>query len=132
MAIITARYTSIPGTEAAEGQSDGRTVVADRPDGVAGGQGRGFSGGQLFALAVGACLCNDLRYLAHRRVTALGAFGLAVAVHVDDHGDIVHVEVEVDGGEEREAVEALLDEAVAASTIVRAVRRGAPVDIGLA
>ncbi|MEM7024296.1 MAG: OsmC family protein, partial [Pseudomonadota bacterium] len=30
-----------------------------------GGKGLGFNGGQLLALAIGGCLCNDLRYVAH-------------------------------------------------------------------
>lgn len=27
--------------------------------------GLGFNGGQPLALAIGGCLCNDLRYVAH-------------------------------------------------------------------
>jgi organic hydroperoxide reductase OsmC/OhrA len=129
MSVITADFHTIDGTEAAEGVSGGRSVIADRPDGVAGGQGLGFNGGQLLALAVGGCLCNDLRYVAHRRDAALGAFSLHVEVDVDDSGVVTDVRVQVDGGESRDAVAALLEEAAADSTIVNAVKRGAPVTV---
>jgi organic hydroperoxide reductase OsmC/OhrA len=127
MATISVRFDSIGGTEAARGVSGGHEVVADRPDGVAGGQGLGFNGGQLLALAIGGCLCNDLRYAAHDAGVALGAFGLDVDVEVVD-GRVTGVRVRVEGDEEG-GVAALLERAVAGSTIVRAVIDGAPVDV---
>ena len=39
--------------------------MVDRPEGKAGGMGLGFNGGQLLALAIGGCFCNDLHYAAH-------------------------------------------------------------------
>jgi organic hydroperoxide reductase OsmC/OhrA len=127
MATISARFDSIEGTEAARGVSGGREVVADRPDGVAGGRGLGFNGGQLLALAIGGCLCNDLRYVAHDAGIALGAFGLDVDVVVED-GRVTGVTVRVEGDEEG-GVAALLERAVADSTIVNAVIDGAPVAV---
>lgn len=56
---------NLPSTEAAVGWAGGHTIVVDRPDGKAGGMGLGFDSGQLLALAIGGCYCNDLRYVAH-------------------------------------------------------------------
>ena len=58
MSVTKVEFRSIPGTEAAVGASGSHTLVADRPVGVAGGQGLGFSGGQLLGLAIGGCMCN--------------------------------------------------------------------------
>jgi hypothetical protein len=58
---------------------------------VAGGRGLGFNGGELLALAVGGCLCNDLRYVAHRRGVMLADFTVDVEVHVDAHGSVERV-----------------------------------------
>ena len=132
MSVITADFHTIDGTEAAEGVSGGRSVIADRPAGVAGGQGLGFNGGQLLALAIGGCLCNDLRYVAHRTGETVGAFSVHVQVDIDDSGAVADVRVEVDGSESREALAALVEKAAAGSTIVNAVKRGAPVTVDLA
>lgn len=131
MTVISATYTTIDGAEASEGRAGRHTVVADRPDRVAGGRGLGFNGGQLFALAVGGCLCNDLRYAAHRTGRALGPFDVAVDVELGDGGDVVDVRVRVDAREDRDTLAALLEGAVQESTIIRAVMRGAPVDVAL-
>ena len=100
--------------------------------GVAEGQGLGFNGGQLLALAIGGCLCNNLRYAAHERDVALPPFELAVDVHIGEDGDIARVSVRLGADEQSHHIANLLADAVAASTIVRAVRRGAPIDVALA
>jgi len=128
---ISATYTTIAGTEASEGRAGERAVVADRPAGVAGGRGLGFNGGELLALAVGGCLCNDLRYAAHRDGDALGPFEIRVHVDIGHDGAIERVRVEIDAGDDRARIAGLIDETVAASTIVRAVANGAPVDVTL-
>ena len=61
---LEARYRRLPGTRAAVGQSGAHCVIADRPEGRAGGGGGGFNGGQLLGLSLGACYCNDLQYTA--------------------------------------------------------------------
>jgi organic hydroperoxide reductase OsmC/OhrA len=132
MPVISAQYTTIVDTEAAEGRAGEHSVIADRPPGVAGGQGLGFNGGELLALAIGGCLCNDLRYVAHQREVALEPFELVVEVHIGEDGDVARVSARVDAEGQRERVAELLDEAAATSTIVRAVMRGAPIDVALA
>jgi organic hydroperoxide reductase OsmC/OhrA len=123
MPTITAEFRTIPGTEAAEGTCGGRTVIVDRPDGVAGGEGSGFNGGQLFALAIGGCLANDLRYVAHSRSVPLADLVIAVDVEIED-GVVTGARARVAGADEE-----LVREAVGVSTIVRAVREGVPVTV---
>jgi len=65
MTEITVEFRNIADTEAALGWVSGRSIVADRPVGRAGGSGIGFNGAELLALALGGCFCNDLRYVAH-------------------------------------------------------------------
>jgi organic hydroperoxide reductase OsmC/OhrA len=57
-------YRSLPGTRAAVGRAGNHSVIADRPEGIAGGTGLGFNGGELLALAIGGCFCNDMQALA--------------------------------------------------------------------
>jgi organic hydroperoxide reductase OsmC/OhrA len=71
MVEIAFAFSDIAGTEAALGWAGSHTLVADRPDGRAGGRGLGCNGGQL--LALGGRFCNDLRYVAHERNVARGA-----------------------------------------------------------
>ena len=61
---LEAQYRRLPGTRAAVGQAGNHCVIADRPEGRAGGGGGGFNGGQLLGLSLGACYCNDLEYTA--------------------------------------------------------------------
>ena len=59
------------------------TIVVDRPEGRAGGNGLGFNGAQLLGLTIGGCFCNDLRYVAHANGIALGKIGVSVTVELD-------------------------------------------------
>ena len=85
MATTTVDLRNVAGTEAALGWAGGHTIVVDRPEGRAGGQGLGFNGAQLLALAIGGCFCNDLRYTAHAAGVGLGR--IAVRVMVELHGE---------------------------------------------
>jgi organic hydroperoxide reductase OsmC/OhrA len=78
---VVLRFDAVSGTQAGLGHTGGRTLIADRPEGVAGGQGLGFNGAELLAAALGGCFWNDLHHVAH-------AMGTPVAV--------VHVEAGVD------------------------------------
>ncbi len=70
---------TIHGTSAAAGWAGPRSVVIDRTP-RAGGLGIGFSGEELFMMAIGASLCNDL----YREAAARGI-------------EIAHVEIIVNG-----------------------------------
>ena len=73
---------NLPGTEAAVGWAGGHTIVADRPEGKAGGLGLGFNGAQLLALALGGCFCNDLRYVAEELGAKLGNISVDVSLEL--------------------------------------------------
>jgi organic hydroperoxide reductase OsmC/OhrA len=74
---------NMPGTEAAIGLAGNHTIVVDRTDGMAGGRGLGFNGGQLLALAIGGCYCNDLRYVAHDLGVEIGEITVIVKLELD-------------------------------------------------
>jgi organic hydroperoxide reductase OsmC/OhrA len=131
MPVATVSLASIAGTEAAAGWAGGHTVVVDRPDGVAGGQGLGFNGAQLLALAIGGCLCNDLRYAAHARGVGLGRIGVSVAVDMDGDplvatGATITADVETTDGTDPQAFVASVRDISMASN---SVSRGFPVTL---
>ncbi|GGE19458.1 oxidoreductase [Aureimonas endophytica] len=82
MVATTVELRNVAGTEAALGWAGGHTIVVDRPEGRAGGQGLGFNGAQLLALAIGGCFCNDLRYTAHAAGVGLGRIAVSVTVEL--------------------------------------------------
>lgn len=79
------QFHSVPGTDAAMGWVGGHSIVADRPAGVAGGQGLGFSGGQLLGLAIGGCFCNALQHVAHQMGIRLASVAVEVTVSFSDN-----------------------------------------------
>lgn len=131
MLSISVELRSIEGTQAAMGWAGGHTVVVDRPEGRAGGLGLGFNGGQLLALAIGGCFCNDLRYVAHERGVALGKISLTVTVELE--GDpllataaFMSVACEMlDGSDPKDLIERTAGVTMAANSF----RRGVPVAI---
>ena len=128
---ITANFSNVAGTEAALGWAGAHTIVADRPAGVAGGEGLGFNGGQLLALALGGCFCNDLRYAAEQMGRALGDINVAVKLKLE--GDpllVTRAQLSVrltaaDGADPGEIFEI----AKTNCTVGNSVRRGFPVEI---
>jgi organic hydroperoxide reductase OsmC/OhrA len=83
MPSLSVSLRNIAGTEAAMGWAGAHTVIVDRPEGIAGGQGLGFNGAQLMALTIGGCFCNDLRYVAHERGVDLRAIEVDVTIHLE-------------------------------------------------
>ncbi|MDH3263848.1 MAG: OsmC family protein [Paracoccaceae bacterium] len=81
---IAITFGPVAGTGAGLGQAGAKSLIADRPEGKAGGTGLGFNGGELLASALGGCLWNDLHYAAD-------AAGVAVRV------DTVEAEIELAG-----------------------------------
>lgn len=84
MGADTVEYRLLPGTRAAVGRAGTHSVIADRPEGKAGGMGLGFNGGQLLALAIGGCFCNDLQAIADDMGIAIA--DLSVSVSIDFEG----------------------------------------------
>ena len=122
---------NVPGTEAALGWAGSHTLVVDRAAGTAGGRGLGFNGGELLALALGGCLCNDLRYAAHAEGVALADIDVAVTIRIDGTPPLVReatmrVACLAPGGE---AAQSVIDRALAASIVLASVRQGFPVAV---
>ncbi|EYD75727.1 hypothetical protein Rumeso_02671 [Rubellimicrobium mesophilum DSM 19309] len=82
---LSMRFQNLPGSRAGLGRTGTRTLIADRPDGVAGGQGLGFNGAELLAAALGGCFWNDLHYAAEARGITLGPVDVAAEVTLDGH-----------------------------------------------
>jgi organic hydroperoxide reductase OsmC/OhrA len=108
-----------------------KTIVVDRPEGKAGGLGLGFDGGQLLALAVGGCFCNDLRYMAEADGAALGR--VAVQVVLEMEGEpliatrvVVTVDCEMlDGSDPYD----LIDRTKAISMVARSLAKGTSIEV---
>ncbi|WP_207100087.1 OsmC family protein [Paracoccus shandongensis] len=129
MPVVSVSLMNLPETEAALGWAGAHCLIADRPEGRAGGMGLGFNGAQLLALAIGGCFCNDLRYIAHRR--GVGIASLAVKVHLAMEGDpLIATGAEMtvqcamaDGSDPQP----LIDEARESSMVGCSLPRGIPV-----
>lgn len=83
MGSTTIEYRLLPGTRAASGQAGSHSVIADRPEGKAGGLGLGFNGGELLALAIGGCFCNDLQALADEDGVSISDLSISVTLEFD-------------------------------------------------
>ena len=131
MGTTTIEYRMLPGTRAAIGRSGSHHVIADRPKGKFGGMGLGFNGGELLALSLGGCFCNDLQAIADRMGLAIA--DLKVSVDVDFGGDPVRatdarltVECELaDGSDPSELIECARTD----TTIGNSLRSGIPFEI---
>ena len=131
MVAMTVELRNIAGTEAALGWAGGHTIVVDRPEGKAGGKGLGFNGGQLLALAIGGCFCNDLRYTAEAMGVVLTS--ISVTVTVDLAGEpllataaTMHVACEAASGADPRAV---IDHAKATCMVSNSLQAGFPMTI---
>ncbi|MBD9453742.1 MULTISPECIES: OsmC family protein [unclassified Rhizobium] len=83
MVAVTVELRNVEGTQAAMGWAGPHTIIVDRPEGKAGGQGLGFNGAQLLALALGGCFCNDLRYVAEEMGVLLGRIAVSVVLELE-------------------------------------------------
>jgi organic hydroperoxide reductase OsmC/OhrA len=129
---MTVQLRSIPDTQAAVGWAGGHTIVVDRPDGKAGGKGLGFNGGHLLGIAIGGCLCNDLRYVADDMGIAIANIAVDVVVNFD--GDPLlatgaSVAVAISAEDAAADVDALIERAGRTSTVSNSISRGVPVTI---
>jgi len=129
MPSMTIEYHKIEGTGACVGKAGAHSVVADRPEGKASGTGLGFNGGELLALAIGGCFCNDVHYTADEMGTTVAS--LRVAVSLTFNGDpliatgaTVTAECTLDDGG---SVAALLERARRRSAVANSLQRGVPV-----
>jgi uncharacterized OsmC-like protein len=127
MSVTKVEFRSIPGTEAAVGVAGSHSLVADRPAGVAGGQGLGFSGGQMLGLAIGGCMCNDLRYVAHNMGINLTSLAVDVVLHFSEDPRLVtdaDVQIKVESDDPTADLGELIKRARADTTIGNSLVRG--------
>lgn len=131
MPSISVCLANVEGTGAAMGWAGSHTLVVDRPAGRAGGTGLGFNGGELLALALGGCFCNDLRYAAEALGVAVGRIGVTVTLElagsplvVTSAGMAVTCEM-ADGG----SPGPVFDRAKAMCTVANTLRQGVAVTI---
>jgi len=124
-------YRMLPGTRAAVGRAGTHSVVADRPEGKAGGMGLGFNGGELLALAIGGCFSNDMQAIADEMGVAIA--DLSVSVEVDFGGSPsratgarMTVECSLADGSDPSG---LIERAKAVTTIGNSLNAGFPVSI---
>lgn len=131
MASMSVSLRNVPGTRAAMGWAGGHTLVIDRPEGRAGGMGLGFNGGQMIALAIGGCFCNDLRYVADAMGVELETIELDVAIELEGKPLLVTaatMRVQATAGEGVDVAE-VIRRAEADSTVSNSVRAGFPVRV---
>jgi len=132
MAEITVQLRNVHGTEAALGWAGSHTLIVDRAEGKAGGKGLGFNGGQLLGLAIGGCLCNDLRYVAHDLGVQLLSVEVDVTVRLEGNPTLAtaaEIAVRVDAADKQTDVEALIKRAVAISTVANSLQRGLSITV---
>jgi organic hydroperoxide reductase OsmC/OhrA len=94
--------------------------------------GLGFNGGQMIALSIGGCFCNDLRYIAERRGVEIASIAVDVAIELDGSPLLVtgaKLTVTVEATDFSTDVAALIRLAEADSTVTNSVRRGFPVSV---
>jgi organic hydroperoxide reductase OsmC/OhrA len=124
MAEITVQLRNVHGTEAALGWAGSHTLIVDRAEGKAGGKGLGFNGGQLLGLAIGGCLCNDLRYVAHDLGVQLLSVEVDVTVRLEGNPALATAaEIAVRVADKKTDMEALIERAVAISTVANSLQR---------
>jgi organic hydroperoxide reductase OsmC/OhrA len=124
-------YRLLPGTRAAVGRAGAHSVVADRAEGKAGGMGHGVNGGELLALAIGGCFCNDLQAIADEM--GLTIADLSVSVSIDYAGlpsraSEARMSVDCTLADASDPSE-LIERAKALTTIGNSLRAGFPVEI---
>ncbi len=132
MAEITVQLRNVHGTEAALGWAGSHTLIVDRAEGKAGGKGLGFNGGQLLGLAIGGCLCNDLRYVAHDLGVQLLSVEVDVTVRLEGNPALAtaaEVAVRVDAADKKTDVDALIERAVEISTVANSLQRGLSITV---
>lgn len=129
MPSMSVSLRNVPDTQAAMGWAGGHTVIIDRPEGRAGGMGLGFNGGQMIALAIGGCFCNDLRYMAETMGVSIDAIAVDVTITLEGSPLLVtSAEMAVTVAGQGDMAE-LIHRAAADSTVGNSVQRGFPVTV---
>lgn len=132
MAEFAVAFRTIPDTRAAVGRAGTHTVVIDRPEGRAGGMGLGFNGGELLAIAIGGCLCNDLQYTAEKQGIAIRELAVDVSVTISGEpliAEAAAVRIAVTAEDPDADIDGLIAEAKRITAVGNSVQRGFPVSV---
>ncbi len=127
MSTMSVHLRSLPDTQAVVGRSGAHTIVVDRPLGKAGGEGLGFNGGELLALAIGGCLCNDLQYVAHEMAIELAAIAVDVEVRFEGSpllATSASVTVDASATDPDVDIQEIVRRAIESSTVSNSIQRG--------
>lgn len=123
-------YSAIAGTAAGLGRAGGgKTVIADRPEGAAGGMGLGLDGGELLSAALGGCFWNDLHYVAAASGVPVQVQAVEAEIELAGNPPRVvraHVRARLAGNEDR-MLQAVFDEATRASTVAGSLTGAFPI-----
>ena len=131
MSGTTIEYRLKPGTRAAIGTAGAHSVIADRQEGKAGGMGLGFNGGELLALALGGCICNDLQVLADEASKSITDLNVTVTIEFGgqpSRATNVVMKIDCALADGSDASE-LIERAKALTNIANSLRAGVPVEI---
>jgi organic hydroperoxide reductase OsmC/OhrA len=130
---VRASFANLPYSAAGAGRIGTRMIVADRPEGKAGGQGLGFNGGELFAASLGGCFWNDLHYAADRLGVKLRSADVEAQLTLaGTPSRVVRARIAARlNAEPQAAARAVFDEAAAQSTIANSVMGAIPVTFEL-
>lgn len=131
MGTDTIEYRLLPGTRAAVGVAGAHSLIADRRQGKAGGMGLGFNGGELLALSIGGCICNDLQAIADEMGVSIADLRVSVSIAFDGQPSRataarMTIDCELADGSDPSA---LIERAKAATTIGNSLAAGIPVEI---
>lgn len=132
MTVMNIKLRSIPDTKASIGWAGQHCVIVDRPEGKAGGGGLGFNGGQLLALAIGGCFCNDLHYVAHEMGIELRSVSVDVSLTLEGApllATSAALQVSVEAASDDADVAALIQRAEETSTVSNSLQQGVPVTV---
>src|SRR3569833_772741 len=132
MATMSVSLRNVPGTKAAMGWAGGHTLVIDRAEGKAGGMGLGFNGGQMIALSIGGCFCNDLRYMAETMQIEIEEIAVDVSIELDGKPLLVTsatLSVHVTSRDQNANQAKHIHRTEADSTVSNSVRAGFPVSV---
>lgn len=131
MGATTIEYRMLAGTRAAVGVSGSHSVIADRPEGKDGGLGLGFNGGELLALAIGGCFCNDLQAIADELGVAITELRVSVTIDFDgqpSRASTARMAVDCTLADSSDPAP-LIERAKAITTIGNSLRAGVPLEI---
>lgn len=134
MATMAVSLRNVPGTKAALGWAGGHTLVIDRAEGKAGGMGLGFNGGQMIAMAIGGCFCNDLRYTGEKLGIEVETIEVEVSIDLAGEPLIVTsatIAAKVTSSDPAADIDRLLKATMADSTVSNSVIRGFPVKLAV-